>query len=809
MTEVRNELISRENEDLAGQNEFLKSLVARLETELRSYQSKYPRVVEDQADRDDVFRDSAPPWTTVPEYMSSLLQAYDDRISELRRENSEHLKSLGEVRESAETLKAHNTELQDELEHKIKKLLSRFENGKEPGGVLTGDEEVRELITRAELLSEQNEIMREQQVSLQKRIQDAQIEIKEKDNVSDNLRETRSQLKDISEDHRRICEEFAEASDNLDSLRSQRNELSEQLKSTREELGAVGAELNECQNMRSEEMAGANSEISSLRSELQNMIEHSEENVEKMSNVQKSLDCATEREHVITAELDSYKSDLERALKSLRNSEKLSADLKERERDALRRVRQAREELCERALQCDQARAREQQCAKVIARLEERLTTEVADTKRSSDEEINKANSSFKSREESILAEIRRLQSLLSGALVNKDGAERESRSLERKLRAIVDSSNKEQERLNDELNIFRVAVKEAESQRDLADERSDRMRTELSKHRDEWQRERKVCELQVIELQKLQDAKDLQVAETQDQMHSMEQKIQKVSGKLEASRASYDKLKSKARAELDRWKSEKAREVRALESRVQEAYTMHEEAEARANELIQSQSAMSTKWNEESRSSLLHFQRVIRDLKEEIARVSARNVTVEERIGTLIRERDEAMGFQEKHAQANSEFQTTIAESERRLQETTKTLKEFADRESKILQENRSLETAVDRKQIDLNKLKRQMDIAVRRERALQQQNELLRGAGARFLTVEGGADRAEMPTKMAASVERRKLSQSSASESEDQAQSELSDVSEIHELAKHKSFVKLKTIRRGQRSEVPKLRL
>eukprot|EP01083_Nonionella_stella_P035040 95743_1 len=63
------------------------------------------------------------------------------------------------------------------------------------------------------------------------------------------------------------------------------------------------------------------------------------------------------------------------------------------------------------------------------------------------------AKLSFKSRQESILAEIRCLQSLMPDAFLNIDAADRESRTLERKLTTIADSSNKERVYLNDKLN--------------------------------------------------------------------------------------------------------------------------------------------------------------------------------------------------------------------------------------------------------------------------------------------------------------------------------------------------------------------
>lgn len=59
-------------------------------------------------------------------------------------------------------------------------------------------------------------------------------------------------------------------------------------------------------------------------------------------------------------------------------------------------------------------------------------------------------------------------------------------------------------------------------------------------------------------------------------------------------------------------------------------AYTLHEQAERRAAELLQQQTELSSKWREETRSSVLHFRRVVSDLKKENGRLAGRNAELE-----------------------------------------------------------------------------------------------------------------------------------------------------------------------------------
>lgn len=44
----------------------------------------------------------------------------------------------------------------------------------------------------------------------------------------------------------------------------------------------------------------------------------------------------------------------------------------------------------------------------------------------------------------------------------------------------------------------------------------------------------------------------------------------------------------------------------------------------------MQQQNELSSKWREESRSNLLHFRRVVSDLKKENSRLSGRNAELE-----------------------------------------------------------------------------------------------------------------------------------------------------------------------------------
>jgi hypothetical protein len=67
---------------------FCIASVSRLELELRSYQAKYPIVLTD-SQLNDVANES-PPWIVNAQYLSPLLQAYDDRVKELRLENIKH-----------------------------------------------------------------------------------------------------------------------------------------------------------------------------------------------------------------------------------------------------------------------------------------------------------------------------------------------------------------------------------------------------------------------------------------------------------------------------------------------------------------------------------------------------------------------------------------------------------------------------------------------------------------------------------------------------------------------------------------------
>jgi len=131
------------------ENQFLRGLCNRLQTELKEYQIRFPVLLVDEeaanetkssqlfgtADvTDTAVLDIAAvhssvelaPWTSSSKYMSPLLVAYDARINQLKQQIADYQQSALQVKKESDLLIQRNIDLEEELETKLVALYKRL-----------------------------------------------------------------------------------------------------------------------------------------------------------------------------------------------------------------------------------------------------------------------------------------------------------------------------------------------------------------------------------------------------------------------------------------------------------------------------------------------------------------------------------------------------------------------------------------------------------------------------------------------------------------------------------------------------------
>eukprot|EP01083_Nonionella_stella_P228474 809649_1 len=85
----------RQIDALKEENDFLRNLSNRLQTELKEYQIRFPQLlIEDKNNHKVTPNDNTimPPWISSSKYMSPLLIAYDSQIKELQEQKKNNVR---------------------------------------------------------------------------------------------------------------------------------------------------------------------------------------------------------------------------------------------------------------------------------------------------------------------------------------------------------------------------------------------------------------------------------------------------------------------------------------------------------------------------------------------------------------------------------------------------------------------------------------------------------------------------------------------------------------------------------------------
>ena len=82
---------------------------------------------------------------------------------------------------------------------------------------------------------------------------------------------------------------------------------------------------------------------------------------------------------------------------------------------------------------------------------------------------------------------------------------------------------------------------------------------------------------------------------------------------------------------------AEAKRKQATLQARLDETYSLHEEAEARADGLLAAQEELASQWREATKKSIVHFQRLLRDSRGEQEHLAKRNGANETRIKVCV----------------------------------------------------------------------------------------------------------------------------------------------------------------------------
>ncbi|CEP01468.1 hypothetical protein PBRA_002074 [Plasmodiophora brassicae] len=422
--------VRRHVHQLESQKEFLRTYAARLEAELRAYQTRFPDLtVAVDNDSDDL-----PPWIANAEYLSPLLLAYDAQIAQADALAADLKRELLAVKDDAKKMAKRNEELENELEHHIGKLLRRFDADSNWSGA--DGEEVGELNQRCALLGDENQMLRAQEAETRRELDDARVDVRDRDDLIMGLRNevadlqaTCAKVPDLSAQVDALEQELTMTRSQTETALGHMKSAQEQLLTTQVELQARARDADQFRQLLSEHDADSERCIAELRAELVRLNQMYTSAAGRVSDLERQLQDSTERERVFSRDVQVKQADLHGMLATIESLEKTMQDLQKTNATIGAELTSAKSDLEDARLARDEAVHRADGLAKQKQSLEDRMDLEITSYRDDANAATAKALETSRAKLDAMHAELRDLELARTSAENAKAKAERDAKS--------------------------------------------------------------------------------------------------------------------------------------------------------------------------------------------------------------------------------------------------------------------------------------------------------------------------------------------------------------------------------------------
>ena len=259
-----------------------------------------------------------------------------------------------------------------------------------------------------------------------------------------------------------------------------------------------------------------------------------------------------------------------------------------------------------------------------------------------SEKSLRKACDEARQKETGLYEEIRKLE-IVCASLENEKGrAERESKSVQFTYDRLCETSKQEQNDLHDQLI-------EAKKECAMAKAAQDRLSAQLKAANDNVQhmqtqgkRERQNIDSRIEELVASLKSRREEADGANERVSSLEIMMEELRRERDHDarlrEGDLQQLQDQVVA-LQRSKDMLSEE---MGRRLKEAIESRDHEEHRANQSVHERESLAERWRAEHRSSSLKYQRSIRELKDEALRLLQRNQSLEAKIASFVKDREE-----------------------------------------------------------------------------------------------------------------------------------------------------------------------
>ena len=623
--------VARQIALLTEERDFLRKYVSRCEHELKAYQLQYPDLVggHTAGGQGELLNELSgsieelPPWIGQAKYMSPLLVAYEARIEELTEKSAEQLHDFAALKSQYDDLFKRNSEAEAELESNIKNLLTHMDQQKGGGGARNAnsagpldEDEASELHEQVALYKEQLDIVNSQKLELEGELAKAH----------GALGETRAERDAYWNG------EVKKLQASIAALRMERDRFahsSSNLNQTQLDLTALQKEHASLQKK-------------FLAAQVQ------------MENLERELESSMDKEKHASAGLLYAERDLESLLKTLQGMERDLDAAKAREVAAVKRESETLAKAESARLEKAQAQMREQNGARELARLEERLQFELSQAHKQAAEEIAALYERGKENEEKLANELANLSLVVAELEAQKEKLQRDNGAVKSQAEQLHASVQSELLGLKASLSSAQSQLSEMHLAAESGLAKLRRAEAELERAREFAAKEKAQLSESVHALKLKNESLTLANQNLSTQVQKLVDNVARVEREQAELRRTSDMAVARLQAQLLETEAARKAAVDDLKQRLEEAYRLHEQSEARSSELLASQDVLAAKWREENKHVRAHLGKLLTEEKTVTATLHQRIAEMEARVNQLVRERDQAMSFQTQYEQVS-----------------------------------------------------------------------------------------------------------------------------------------------------------
>lgn len=680
--------------------EHLQQMVQRQEIVINDYQTKYPGAVA-AGDLPDTSLGQLPPWVSDPHIMSPLLLAYDERIRELHNAQQTSTQQVENMKKMNSELSSENTDLRADLKNYVEKLYQTTQDGL--GGSVTSvgglaqNEHLSELTEMNEVLNQTNGIMSDQIAMLEdhlnksrkqlsacqaelsketKRAQEQQVAVTQLSVMNRSLRLERDQTA------RRLQASIAENA----SLQQERDTLQSLVRETGQGTRAKDTKIQELEAAIVELNKVATADQDSLEARIHELIDRERELKAKLIASDSTLDASRDDLRAVQQELSSTRSDAEGMVKVMTALEKQLAEYASREEQTMQIAKEAKEKVEQAMLERDQARAREAQSRREIARLLEQRRNQAVEAMGAQEEAVGEMRARMKDqlqqREETIVE----LGSRCTALQASVERATREKQSAESERRALLEEVNAERKRLRETITDFASRTKESVERRDRAEAQMQATLQDLAEKEHEMALHKSELEDRLTHSDERLSTVSKQLSIRTADLKRAEADLRQCRTEIAQLRSENTKVQQEAQKEINKSHDVTTRQVAELQSQLDMAKRTFADGQAQSAALLAAQDRRFAKARSDFEESQTQLQRMLREKGEECRRATSRAVQLEQQLmregadkhsldqqlGQLAQELEEQISqrktYQSKQREAASRMAGLVADQEKRL---------------------------------------------------------------------------------------------------------------------------------------------